>query len=83
LTYGLEVIMRPLPMRVPLDNHIKQLRVERVHGIDIDMEYGYWRLWLMANGDFTNGTFLQLLDDGSINRVTWHPDGTESVLEIK
>jgi ABC-type enterobactin transport system permease subunit len=67
--------MRPLPMRVPLDNHIKQLRVEHSNS--------EWRLWLMANGDFTNGTFLQLLDNGSINRVTWHPDGTESVLEIK
>ena len=43
----------------------------------------HWRLWLMANGDFTLGTFIQLLDNGKINRVTWHEDGTESVLEVK
>ena len=44
---------------------------------------GHWRLWLMANGDFTLGTFIQLLDNGIVNRVTWHEDGTESVMEIK
>ncbi len=44
---------------------------------------GHWRLWLMANGDFTLGTFIQLLDDGTINRITWHEDGTETVMEIR
>ena len=74
---------RPFPLRFELPSPARQLRVERVHGIDIDMEYGYWRLWLMANGDFTLGTFIQLLDNGVVNRVTWHEDGTETVLEIK
>lgn len=37
----------------------------------------------MANGDFTLGTFIQLLDNGNVNRVTWHEDGTETVLEIR
>jgi hypothetical protein len=43
----------------------------------------HWRIWLMANGNFTLGTFLQLLDNGAINRVTWHEDGTEDVFEVK
>ena len=76
---------RPFPLRFELPSPARQLRVERVHGIDIDemiIKHGYWRLWLMANGDFTLGTFIQLLDNGVVNRVTWHEDGTETVLEI-
>lgn len=65
------------PRRVPLQSPIKQLRVE----------YGYadghiWRIWLTANGDFTLGTFIELGYGGSIKRITWHPDGTESVFEV-
>jgi hypothetical protein len=66
---------RPIPSRFQLSSAIKQLRAERIDT--------YWRIWLMANGDFTLGTFLQLCDNGSINRVTWHEDGTESVFEVK
>ena len=33
----------------------------------------HWRIWLMANGDFTLGTFIQLLDNGTISLL----DGTE------
>ena len=69
----------PIPMRVPLQSPIKQLRVGRSN-------FGYceyWRIWLTANGDFTLGTFLQLCDDGTVNRVTWHEDGTETVFEVR
>ena len=37
----------------------------------------------MANGDFTLGTFIKLIDNGEINRVTWHEDGTESIFVVK
>ena len=76
---------------------IKTLRVERVkektitvkgttHYGDPCTDYfptpGHWRIWLMANGDFSLGTFIQLCDNGTINRVTWHEDGTETVFEV-
>ena len=65
---------RPFPLRFELPSPAQQLRIER--------EIGHWRLWLMANGDFTLGTFIQLLDNGVVNRVTWHEDGTETVLKV-
>jgi hypothetical protein len=67
------------PKRVPLQSPIRQLRVSRV---DTETSNGYWQLWLTANGDFSLGTFIQLCDNGTINRVTWHEDGTESVFEV-
>jgi len=77
---------RPFPLRFELPSPAKCLRVERVIlplSMKEDFPNDYWRLWLTANGDFTLGTFIQLLDNGKVNRVTWHEDGTESVLEIK
>jgi hypothetical protein len=66
---------RPFPLRFELPSPARQLRIEYIKPA--------WRLWLMANKDFTLGTFIQLLDNGAINRVTWHEDGTESILDIK
>jgi len=40
-------------------------------------------IWLTANGDFTLGTFIQLCDNGDVNRVTWHEDGTETIFNMK
>jgi|TARA_Y100000034_G_scaffold126115_1_gene176871 hypothetical protein len=65
--------------------------MERVHKDQVSEDnnrmglftIGHWRLWLMANGDFTLGTFIQLLDNGAINRVTWHEDGSETVFCVK
>ena len=84
---------RPFPLRFDLPSPARCLRVERVNiqhrWIDEEkssMELvclAHWRLWLMANGDFTLGTFIQLLDNGKVNRVTWHADGTETVFEVK
>ena len=74
--------LRPFPLRFELPSPARQLRVERVQSIHQPHECS-WRLWLMANGDFTLGTFIQLLDNGVVNRVTWHEDGTETVLEIR
>lgn len=69
---------RPIPMRVPLQSPIKQLRVENAW----DGNDNVWRLWLTGNSDFTLGTFLELGYNGTVRRITWHPDGTESVFEI-
>ena len=66
---------RPFPIRFELPSPAKVLRVERVND--------HWRLWLMANGEFSLGTFIQLLDNGTINRVTWHEDETETIFNIK
>lgn len=67
-------MIRPIPLKFPLPSALKQLRVER--------SKTSWRIWMMANGDYTLGTFIELLDDGRINRVTWHPDGTDSIFEV-
>lgn len=72
---------RPFPLRFELPSPARCLRVERF--IDFGERQTGWRLWLTANGDFSLGTFIQLLDDGTINRVTWCADGTESVMELK
>jgi hypothetical protein len=66
---------------------IKQLRVENEKHVLGNPKGRHfishsWRIWLTANGDFTLGTFLQLCDNGTINRVTWHEDGTETVFEV-
>jgi hypothetical protein len=72
---------RPLPQRVALQSPIRQLRVE--HEFSPEASEGVWRVWLTGNGDFTLGTFLELDSNGSIQRVTWHEDGTESIIEVK
>ena len=86
---------RPFPLRFELPGHVKQLRVKRIDESFIDILQKsmnapppkrpkcYWRLWLMANKDFSLGTFIQLLDNGEINRITWHEDGSETVFPIK
>jgi hypothetical protein len=77
---------RPTPKRVPLQSPIKQLRVEHVDKVNISKKWSVgvsvWHIWLTANGNFTLGTFLRLCDDGTIQRVTWHEDGTETVFEV-
>ncbi len=44
---------------------------------------GAWLIWINANIDFTQGTFIKLNDDGTIDRVTVNPDGSEDVFVIK
>ena len=67
--------MRPHPKMIPLQGGIRNLRVEL-------SEQG-WMVWLNANGDWTIGTFL-LFDqlNKKIERVTWHPDGSETRIEL-
>ena len=65
----------PIPRKFTLQTPIKVLRVERMANS--------WHIWLNANKSFSLGTFIQLLDNGKINRVTWHEDGTESIFEME
>lgn len=71
---------KPFPIRVPLQSPIKQLRVEYR---DTGYRDWVWRIWLTANGDFSLGTCIELGGYGSIKRVTYHEDGTESIFDIK
>ena len=64
----------PTPLKVHIQSPIRDLRVSRFND--------GWRIWLNANGDFTLGTFIQLSDNNTIQRVTWHEDGTDSVFDI-
>jgi hypothetical protein len=68
--------LRPFPSKFILSTPIKVLRVEQMSHPNA------WMIWLMANGDFTLGTFIRLCDNGEIHRVTWHEDGTETVMEM-
>ena len=66
----------PTPLKINIQSPIRDLRVDRFD------QHNCWRIWLAANGDFTLGTFIQLNDNGTIQRVTWHEDGTESIFDI-
>jgi len=62
------------------------LRIERVtptRRMFHDPIGGAWMVWISANIDFTRGTYILLNDDGTIDRVTVNPDGTEDVFAIK
>jgi quercetin dioxygenase-like cupin family protein len=69
---------RPFPLKFELPGGARQLRVERVITC-----HAHWRMWLHANSDFSLGTFICLFDNSSIERVTWHPDGTETRFTVK
>lgn len=75
--------MSPTPLRFGLPGGIKALRVEREDQYTVPVPIHCWRLWLSANADYTLGTFIQLNDDGTIQRVTWLADGSESIFDIK
>jgi hypothetical protein len=66
----------PTPLKINIQSPIRDLRV------DYSDKHNCWRIWLTANGDFTLGTFIQLDNNSTVHRVTWHPDGTESIFDI-
>jgi hypothetical protein len=78
---GTSTMTRPLPMKFIPQTAIKVLRVERGSCVSLDV-LECWRIWMTANGDFTLGTYIELCDNGDVNRVTWHEDGTETVFRI-
>lgn len=69
----------------------KLLRIERIQPRDVYLRSsdpsiphdGAWMIWINVNINFTLGTYIKLNDDGSIERVTVNPDGTEDIFVIK
>jgi hypothetical protein len=51
------------------------LRYRRVHN--------GWQLWLYGNAECTIGTFLFLNDNATASKITWHADGSETILELE
>ena len=80
--YNINTMTRPLPMKFIPQTAIKVLRVERGSCVSLDVPE-CWRIWMTANGDFTLGTYIELCDNGDVNRVTWHEDGTETIFNMK
>ena len=72
----LNIMAGPTPLKINIQSPIRDLRVDHFD------QYNCWRIWLTANSDFTLGTFIQLNNNGTVQRVTWHPDGTESIFDI-
>lgn len=66
--------MTEQPSRIALPRHI-QGALEFVHAHDLSLRreglgiVSYYRLWLHTN-DYVLGTFLELLPNGQVNRVT-------------
>ena len=56
--------------------------MERIPATDHNTN-GEWHLWIHANVDFTDGTLINLKDDGTIERVIVNRDGTEEVFVVK
>lgn len=50
---------------------------------DIMIAIGYWQIWIHHDRQLTQGTFLRLYDNGSIEQVTSDGDGVESIIRIK
>ena len=88
-------VIRPT-VTVGVQPGTKLLRIERVPGKWVDSvdgimsqcdlqewEDGAWLIWINSNIDFTLGTFIKLNDDGTIDRVTLNPDGSEDIFCIK
>jgi hypothetical protein len=63
---------------IPIQLGLKSLRAEFFEEDD----HSGWRIWLAANRDFTLGHFIELRDDGKMHKVTWHEDGSVSMLDV-
>lgn len=63
------------PMAFTLLSATKTIRASRFND--------HWAVWLTANGDYTIGTYIALYDDGHIDRITLHEDGTQSIFRLK
>lgn len=46
-------------------------------------EQGYWRIWLHHDLALTQGTFIDLHDNGSITRTTIQASGEEHTFNVK
>ena len=69
--------------RIGLPAGTKDVRLERVDSDTVYYSHHFWKLWLSYDKTMEFGTYLALYDDGSIDRVTVHPDGWEQTINIK
>ena len=51
--------------------------------LHFDPKHGCWRLWTAYNPDLTLGTYIDLLPNGQLHRVTINPDFTSSVTDME
>ena len=49
---------------------------------EFDHRMGRWRIWQSFNADVSAGTYLDLYEDGSVERVTQQPDGSVDIVII-
>lgn len=63
--------------RIGIPPGTKALRLERAINGD------GWALWISANADQSEGTYLRLNNDGSVYRVHARDDGTEDEFLVK
>ena len=73
-------VVRPT-IRLGLQPGTRALRLER--NASDNEKGGGWVLWISPNTDFTAGTYMYLRDNGSIERVTLHEDGTETTFLVR
>lgn len=71
-----------LPIRISVPPNTKAYRIERNVRGRID-NVGSWCLWIHPSLDFSQGTYLKLYDDGAMERVTLHADGSEDAMTVK
>lgn len=57
--------------RVKLQARTTQVHMEWVHDAHV------WRMWISFDPAMTNGTFIEMHEDGKLFRVTVNLDGTE------
>jgi len=65
-----------LPMKVTLQGGTTVLRYER------GRQNNGWMIWLNANKDFSEGTYLWLGDEGNVRREIIRPGGHVDVLDL-
>lgn len=69
-------MLRPMH-RIGLPPRTVALRLER------SITGDGWALWISGNADFTEGTYLRLNNNGSIQRVHLRDDGTEDEFNVR
>lgn len=51
--------------------------------LQFNPQVGHWRLWTAYNPTLELGTFIDLLPNGQLHRVTIKPDFTSSVTDME
>jgi hypothetical protein len=84
--------MKTIKASIPiaLQPGTRVLRLERIpatkESIGDGMTYwepGYWKIWIHHDTYLTQGTYLRLKSNGSVEQVTTDADGVERVITVK